>query len=476
MKDDSLLTRSMLKRSNTALYRQLYERIRSSILSGKFAPGMRLPSARSLSDRLGVARGTVEMAYQLLVSEGYTESRGAGGTIIAKISRGDLRRKLRLQKTRPAPSGSSIPLHPAKELALFQMGVPAVDAFPRKLWARCVTRAARGLTPSDLRMQEALGIERLRHALVGYLQISRGIECTVDQVFITAGYQGAIGLISHALMAPRDRIWIEDPGYFFAQQAFERLNANLIHVPVDEEGLDVEAGKRLGPKAKFALVTPTHHYPTGVTLSMTRRMALLTWAHANGAWIIEDDYDSEFHYQGRPLPALKSLDTVDRVLFVGTFSKVLFPGLRMGYLVVPRQLVAPFAAACRLWHPATSALEQRVVSEFIEQGHFARHIRRMRQLYAQRRSALVEAIRHTCGERLYFELNAGGMHMLGYLRGNVDDTSVAKKAFAQGLALAPFSLAAAKARVRPGLMMGFANVPVTAAESAANRLQQIFLR
>src|SRR5579875_2781870 len=333
------------RRLGLPAYRQIYERIRKAILSGNLPPGAKLPSTRSLSSQLAIARGTVELAYEMLAGEGYILGRAAAGTIVDP----ELAQKIALpaRRAREAAPHSASPrdFPPPTPPLPFQLGVPAFDAFPRKLWSRLVARRARGLSTLAMVYQDPAGYAPLRQAIVNYLAIARGIACTVEQVFVTAGFQGAIGLITHALLGKGDAVWVEDPGYFRAREAFILAGAAPVPVPVDSDGLDVAAGIARAPAALFAMVTPSHQSPLGVSLALPRRLALLAWATSRDAWIIEDDYDSEFRYRGRPLPALKSLDAAGRVLYVGTFSKVLLPGLRLGYLVVPEGETRRFARA-----------------------------------------------------------------------------------------------------------------------------------
>src|SRR5262245_9468747 len=322
------------RRLATPLFRQIYQRIREAILDGTLPPGASLPSTRSLAGQLSTARGTIELAYALLAGEGYVVGRAAAGTIVnpelsqllTSAAGQTLRGKL---ANRGDEFARVCPARP------FQMGLPALDAFPRKLWARLVARRARGLTSIAMVTQDPAGYAPLRRAIAGYLAIARGISCSTRQIFITAGYQGALGLITRTLLAPGDAVWFENPGYFRARDALAAAGAAIVPVPVDRDGLDVRFAIRRSPKARLAVVTPSHQCPLGVTLSLPRRLELLAWAAKTGAWIIEDDYDSEFRYTGHPLNALKSLDEADRVFYAGSFSKVLSPGLRLGYLVVP---------------------------------------------------------------------------------------------------------------------------------------------
>src|SRR5215470_11317856 len=294
----------------------------------------------------------------------------------------------------------------------FRLGLPALDAFPRKLWSRLVASEARALSPAGMAHPDPAGYEKLREAIVAYLAIARGIFCEPRQVFVTPGYQGALGLAARAVIAAGDEVWFEDPGYHLARQGLTEGGARLIPVPVDDEGMRIADGLAQAPRARFVVVTPSHQCPLGVTLSLPRRLALLSWAAEAGAWIIEDDYDGEFHYSGRPLPALKSLDRADVVLYAGSFSKVLFPALRLGYLVVPNRLVQSFTRASHSLHAGNARLEQAVVARFMIEGHFARHLKRMRGLYAARRAALADALTAAFGDHLRVALQSGGMHLL----------------------------------------------------------------
>lgn len=456
---------------DTPIYRQIYLRLKDAILAGQLAPGARLPSARSFAGELQLARGTVEAAYQLLSGEGYVVGHGAAGTFVDpalghRPTGGQDRRPARPPVAPGVPGRGSGTAPP-----LFQMGLPALDAFPRKAWSRLASRCIRSLSSAGLAYPDPMGHAPLRHAIATHLGVARGIACAPDQVFITAGYQGAIGLLTHVLLSPGDEVWTEDPGYFFARDAFKLAGAKPIAVPVDGNGLDVEAGRRRAPGARFAVVTPSHQFPAGMALSLSRRLALLKWASAAGAWIVEDDYDGELRYRGRPLPALKSLDKAGRVLYAGTFSKILFPGLRVGYLVVPDALLSRFARAAALLHPAPSALDQAAIATFMAEGHLARHIKRMRRLYELRRDALVEALDETLGDVLRVEPPAGGMHLVARLRRDADDMVIAKRAQERGLAPGALSRCASERRADPGLLLNFTNVTVESARIAARRLK-----
>jgi GntR family transcriptional regulator/MocR family aminotransferase len=449
----------------SALYQQIADRVRAAVVFGTIAPGTRLPSSRALSAQLGVARGTVDAAYAVLAGEGAVETRGASGTSVSRQfgarPEAPVQRTLFSAPEKAAPSPASLP---------FRMGLPALDAFPRTLWSGLSVRIARALQPNDLGYPDPAGYLPLRQAIAAYLRVSRGIGCQPEQVLITAGFQGALALVRRALLHPGDAVWVEDPGYLLARQALEAGGQKLVPVRVDREGMRVAAGMTAAPKARLALVTPTHQCPLGVSLSLPRRLALLAWAAEANAWVLEDDYDSEFRYTGHPLPALKSLDRADRVLFAGSFSKVLHPSLRLGYLVVPLELSDAFQRASRLLTSGQPSLEQRIVAAFIERGHFARHLRRMRGLYAERRKMLAAALTDAFGDRVAIELEAGGMHLLARFPGADNDGVLARRAAAAGLAPTALSGLSMAHDSGQGLLLNFANLPVETTDDAVRRL------
>jgi GntR family transcriptional regulator / MocR family aminotransferase len=426
--------------------------------------GARLPSARTLSAQLGVARGTVDAAYDLLAGEGAIEPRGAAGTVISAqvegLANAPAQRALRLGRPHAVPVTVPLP---------FQRGLPALDAFPRKLWSALTAKAARATTEADLGYPDVLGSIRLREEIVAYLGLARGIVCGPHQVLVTIGYQGALTLVRQVLLRPGDPAWVEDPGHPQAFQALEVGGASLVPVPVDAEGMRVAAGISAAPRAKLAVVTPTHQSPLGVSLSLPRRLALLAWAEEARSWVLEDDYDAEFRYTGPTPPSLKSLDRGERVLFAGSFSKTLFPGLRLGYLVVPDSLIEAMTRAARLITRGPPLLEQHVTAAFMAGGHFARHVKRMRGLYARRRAALAGAL----SGHYPVELAAGGMHLLIRLPAGVDDGDVARRALAAGLAPMALSSLSIAHEGGNGLMLGFTNVREEDAGALVARLVEI---
>jgi GntR family transcriptional regulator/MocR family aminotransferase len=438
---------------HTPLYRQVCEHIRTAIRTGQLRPGDRLPSTRSLAERFGTARGTMDTAYAILAGEGYLVGRGPAGTVVSA----ELDRRLVGAGGRPR-AASRAPRLAFRAPRPFQMGLPALDAFPRKVWSRLVARRARGFTPADMAYPDPAGDPPLREAIAAYLATSRGVRCAAGQILITNGYQDALNLVAAVLLQRGDKVWIEDPNFPPASQALKAAGATLVPIRVDAEGLRVSDGTARAPRASLAVVTPSHQSPLGVALSLPRRLALLSWASAVGAWIIEDDYDSEFRYLGRPLPALKSLDGDERVLYAGTFSKVLFPSLRLGYLVLPDSLVTRFARFHRLRHLGQGTLEQRVIADFMAAGYFARHLKHMRALYSARRRALADGLSTVFGDRISVDLKPGGMHLIARLGPGVSDVRLATLAQEGGFSVEALSRRATTHGCGQGLLLGFSNI------------------
>jgi len=411
------------------IYRQIYNRFRVAIASGVIKPGDRIPSARALTKELGLARGTIDAAYALLAAEGYVRARGQAGTVVTP----DLQPKLPLV----APSVSvderaSRPSYRPDSILPFQMGLPALDAFPRKIWARLSARCVRAMQPSDMTHPSVFGLPDLRAEIAAYLHMSRGISCSPSQVFVTSGYRHTLQLIGQSLLKSGDRVWVENPGYPPTRDLLRHLHIDTVPVRVDSDGLFLPDALRLAPDAKAAVVTPAHQSPLCVTLSLPRRLALLDWATENDAWIVEDDYDGEYRYVSRPLPALKSLDRDGRVLYAGTFSKVLFPALRLAYLVVPESQVGRFEQVMHAF-AGSPQLTQAIVTAFISDGHFSRHIQRMRKLYAERRAATIAGLESVLGERVSVDSPPGGMHLIVRLRHSQSDRLLVRRMHESGL-------------------------------------------
>lgn len=457
-------------REGQDLWRWLYAELRSAILDGRLKHGARMPSTRGLARQYGLSRGTVSAAFEQLHSEGYTRTQVGSGTFVASGApdrsmtarvRADpvempySTAALSKRGARMVDGVSALPPSRAVGKA-FRTYEPAVDLFPAELWARVAGRVLRRAPCSMYGQGNASGYQPLRKAIAEYVGASRGVRCTAAQIIVTAGAQQALDLAARLLLDPGDRVWLEDPGYPGARFAFRAAGARIIPVPVDSEGLNVQAGRRLARRAKIAYVTPASQFPLGVAMSLERRLALLDWAVAESAWIVEDEYDAEYRYSGRPFPALQSLDRSGCVLYIGTFTKMMFNALRLGFIVLPERLVDAFEAARTFMdrHPPT--LDQATVAEFISEGHFGQHVRRMRQVYAERMSVLVEAAHKHVGDWIDVREAASGMRTLGWLKRGLSDAAVAAKARELGLETAPLSGFTLRHTHPPALLLGFA--------------------
>jgi GntR family transcriptional regulator/MocR family aminotransferase len=480
------LTVALDPRSATPLHRQLYEEVRAAVLAGRLSAGARLPSTRALAADLAVSRNTVAGAFDQLLAEGYIEARPGAGTFVAQQLPEDLLRVSRRARSparsrTPAPRLSergrmlaATPVAPlsgeGNSASAFRPGIPALDAFPRALWARIAARLYRQSRFDLFSYGDPAGHPPLRRAIAEYLRAARGVNCTWEQVIVTSGSQQALDLAARVLLDPGDSAWVEDPGYFGARGAWTAAGVHCVPVPVDDEGVSVAEGERIAPQARMAYVSPSHQYPLGVTMSLPRRMALLAWARRRGAWIAEDDYDSEFRYSGRPLAALQGLDTAGRVIYIGTFSKVLFPALRLGYMVAPAGTAAAFAAARALSDRHPPGPSQALVAEFLADGHFARHVRRMRTLYAERQDALVSAARREWKGLLAVSPAPAGMHLVAWLPPGANDREVSRHAARAGIAAPPLSAYYHHPHSKPALLLGYSAVNVRKIQDGARRL------
>jgi GntR family transcriptional regulator / MocR family aminotransferase len=471
--------------SSTPLYLQLYENIRCAVVKGQLAAGIRLPSTRDLATRLGVSRNTVTSAFEQLFAEGYIEGKVGAGTYIAQVEIAPTHKAVF-----PSSDSLSMPCNISRRgqtiLALretifryrhdpiraFRPGVPALDAFPVDVWSKLMTQHWRYAQPDLLSYGDPCGYRPLRECVAEYLRLSRAIQCKADQVIIVSGSQQALDISARVLLDPNDTAWIEDPGYIGARNVFRGAEVNLVPVPIDQQGLNVEVGKLRGPDAKLVYVTPSHQFPLGYTMSLSRRLELLQWAQQSGAWILEDDYDSEYRYQSQPLAALQGLDESGRVIYMGTFSKVLFPSLRLGYLVVPPELVDAFAAARAMSDRHSPLFEQAVVADFITEGHFSRHLRRMRMLYAERQTALVSAAQ-SLSHCLNVQPCATGMHLIGWLPKGVDDRIVSQHLSQYGITAPALSTYRLEPSLTGGLILGYAAINVEMIYSAIRQMTSI---
>jgi GntR family transcriptional regulator/MocR family aminotransferase len=463
-----------------SLSARLHARLRKAMLDGALAPGAALPASRRLAEDAGVSRNTVEAVYDQLESEGFIERRHGSGSFVGRALP---ERELapapapRERHDPPAASGLSrrglLMAHPYAGEAVpvgraFLPTVPALDLFPRQLWARLLARAARAPGPDHLTAGDRAGFRPLREAIAAYVGSTRAVACAPDQVVVLTSSQQAIDLAVRLLTDPGDAVWHEEPGYPAAAAAFRAAGARVVPVPVDDEGLDVAAGQRLAPDARLVYVSPSHQFPTGVALSLSRRLQLLAWAARTGAFVIEDDYDSEFRYRGRPLAALHGLDEAGRVVYVGTFNKLMFPSLRLAYLVAPPALARRFVAARALVDGHSATLAQAALADFIREGHLGSHLRHMRAAYEERRQALVDAVAGL-GGRLTLGPIDGGMHACAYLPPGRDDVAISLAARRVGVELRPLSRLYL-ATPRPGFILGFAAAGPAEIRGAVERL------
>jgi GntR family transcriptional regulator/MocR family aminotransferase len=450
---------------------QLYARIRELILRGHLAADVQLPSSRTLVAELGVSRNTVVAAFDQLIAEGYLEAKVGAGSFVAStlpdalgksvraapqiVRSSRARRELSRTGETLTRRDATLPL-PIRPRA-FALGIPSVDEFPHAAWARIVAKRC-GRSGASLSAYGAPGgLRALREVVSDYLVTARGVRCTPAQVFIVGGSQQGLNLAVRILLDRGDSAWLENPGYHGAREALDAAGARITPVPVDSDGLDVSAGEAIEAHPRFVYVTPSHQFPLGTTMTMRRRAQLLALASKVDAWVFEDDYDSEFRYAGRPLPALQGLDDENRVIYAGTFSKGLLPSLRLGYLVVPTDLVDAFQRAHSVAGLHGSMLDQAVVADFIREGHFARHIRRMRRLYATRRELLIESLHRHLGSLIDVALPSSGTHVVVHLPAGMSDVDACRAAAANGVVTTPLSSAYIGA-APPGLLLGYASV------------------
>jgi GntR family transcriptional regulator/MocR family aminotransferase len=471
------------KRGGTR-FRWLYDALRSAIVTGTLGAGAQLPSTRSLARQHGIGRGTVVAVFEQLVSEGYVESIVGSGTFVRQELNGDARKPVGSTQPSP-PEGSGAELasgthlivrHAFPQLStnhkapVFRLGQPPLDVFPVKIWSRIATRRLRRLDRSLLSHRDWLGWRPLRAEIAAHLGSTRGIRCSADEIVVTSGTQHSLNLIARVVLDPRDRVWMEDPGYPAATALFRALGAEVIGVPVDDSGIDCRAAPRHLRPAKLAYVTPGCQFPLGVPLSLPRRRQLLEWARKAHAWIVEDDYDGEFRFSGRPLAALRSLGAGDCVIYVNSFNKSLFPTLRLGFLLAPARLIDAVAACRSVLDPVPGAIEQAILCDFISAGHMARHLRRMRDICAERIDLLRSRVRLELEGVMQLLPTHVGLHAVGWLAAGSDDQEAARRAAAHdvdSLALSRFTVSRT---MNPALVLGIASGDAQAIRRGVTRL------
>jgi GntR family transcriptional regulator/MocR family aminotransferase len=455
------------RETGASAFRWLCSALRAAILDGRLRPGARLPATRDLARQCRLSRGTIVTAFEQMKSEGYLSARTGSGTYVNTVLPDSLlevahkartpfrrhpARRLSDVATRAHPFRTSAP----SRTRAFRANQPALDLFPTTLWAQVAGRTLRRASIDQLRGCDPLGYEPLRKAVADYLYGARGVSCGLEQVVIVSGVQEALDLVGRLVLDAGDGACLENPGYIGAALTFVALGARIFSEPIDAEGMVLPRPRHR--QARIVYVTPAHQFPIGVSMSLPRRLALIDWAHRAGALIFEDDYDSEFRYAGSPVPALQGLDRHGVVLFAGSFSKVLFPSVRLGYLVVPTDLVDRVAALKSIANRFAPVLEQATLSDFITEGHFGRHVRRMREVYAERLGVLIESGRETLAGLLDISDVEAGLQTVAWLVRNIDGGSAAAAASEHNVEVIPVSRYCREPIEREGLVLGFAAV------------------
>jgi GntR family transcriptional regulator / MocR family aminotransferase len=472
--------------ASRSIHRQIYDGFRAAIVDGSLRPGQRIPSTRVLAAEIGVSRLPALNAYAQLLAEGYLESRVGAGTVVS-ASIPD-----RLTSSEPTvaihASTDSGPrpvarcsIRPRIEASpwlecwgAFRVGQVAFDQFPVHVWSNLIARRCRTMDAQSAHYGDLMGSLILREAIADYLKIARSVRCEAEQIMIVNGSQQALEISTRALLESGSHVWLEDPGYRLARDVLALNGCRPVPVPIDTEGLDVAAGIKKCRKARAAFVTPSHQFPLGVTMSASRRLKLLDWARDSGAWIIEDDYDSEYRYQSLPIASLQGLDANSRVIYVGTFSKVLFPALRLGYIVIPADLVGRFLTIRRIMDLGPPTFHQEVLADFIVDGHFARHLRRMRVLYGELRSKLVGSLGKHLGDMVEVIGDESGMHLAVTLRNRHHDVEIAKRAARQNLSVWPLSPSYLEdGASRQGFILGFGGISMSEIPNAVRKLRSL---
>jgi len=466
--------------AGATLLRWLYDEIRLAIVEGRLAPGARLPSTRGIARQHRVARGTVVAAFEHLIAEGYIEGSVGSGSFVRDVTAlapPASRARSRAPVVTPSLSvrGQRLVSHPfplriTGRTHTFRLDMAALEAFPIRTWSRITARCLRTGVPGLLAHGETLGFPPLRAAIAQYVGLTRGVQCSADEVVITSGTQASLDLIARLVLDPGDRVWVEDPCYTAIPALLEALGAEVVGVPVDEAGIDCDAGRRRARGAKLACVTPGCHFPLGATLSLQRRLALLEWARNAGAWIFEDDYDSQLGFSGRPLAALRSLDRTGSVIYSNSFSKMLFPSLRLGFLIVPQSLLGAVDAARSVLQRFPSVLDQAVLAEFIGAGHMEQHMRRMRDLYTARHDGLVRLAQQELADVLRLAPVTAGLQTVGWLADGIPEVQASRLAVEQGIVAVPLSQLTVERSMPPGLVLGAADTDFPAIRRGVEQL------
>src|SRR6266536_1853183 len=474
------------RKAPKALHRQIYDAYRAAIVDGSLRAGQRVPSTRALASEIRVSRFPVLNAYAQLLAEGYFESRVGAGTVVSNSLPDHLTSSAPAGATQPVTRSGPRPFARRSSIlprvdrfpwlqswGAFRVGQVAFDQFPFRVWSSLVARHCRNLDVQSSHYGNLMGSQVLRETLSDYLRTARSVRCDAEQVMIVGGSQHALEISARVLLDPGNRVWVEEPCYGLARDVFALTGCHPVPVPVDSEGLDVATGIKQCRKARAAFVTPSHQFPLGVTMSASRRLQLVDWAQSSGSWIIEDDYDSEYRYESLPMASLQGLDANSRVIYIGTFSKVLYPSLRLGYAVIPADLVDRFRAIRRVMDLGPATFYQEVIADFIREGHFARHIRRMRVLYGELRSALVENLTKELGSVVEIVGDEAGMHVTVKLNSGDDDLAISGRAARQHLSLWPLSPSYMGEASRQGFILGFGGTTMAEIPNAVRKLRSL---
>ncbi|MBA2743279.1 MAG: PLP-dependent aminotransferase family protein [Chthoniobacterales bacterium] len=478
---------SIDRRASKPLYQQIYESFRSRVLRCELRAGELVPSSRSLARDLRISRLPVLNAYAQLLAEGYFESKVGAGTFIATSLPGRQNparaagpSSARRTERRISTHAAALPEYErpswAESLGPFQVGQPELDKFPIDIWLKLTARYSRRMRLKGLQYGDPMGLQDLREGIAAYVRRSRGVRCEARQIMVVSGSQQALDLTTRVLLDAGTPAWVEEPGYWLVHNVLRAAGCRAVPVPVDEQGLNVAAGIQLSRNARAAFVAPSHQYPLGVTMSAARRLQLLEWAERAGAWIVEDDYDSEYRYDSMPVASLQGLDENDRVIYIGTFSKVMFPSLRLGYLIIPPDLVNRFAAVRQTMDLCPPHITQAIMVDFLREGHFARHIRRMRPTYAERRRVLIDELRRELGDSIRLMGADAGMHVAILLNARQDDGKIAAAAAQQSLWLSALSALYVGSAPRQGLVLGFGNTKSAQIPAAVRHLKMLVQR
>jgi GntR family transcriptional regulator / MocR family aminotransferase len=477
------------RKDGQEMWRWLYTELRSAIIDGRLKFGARLPSTRNLAAQYGLARGTVVAAFQQLRAEGYISSEVSAGTFVLPAPGWETISPKKQRSSRQVVSKATIAKRSQNLLKTtfilpashsigkaFRCYEPAIDLFPVELWARIAARVYRKAPRSLYGQGDAGGYPPLRRAIAEYVGHSRGVRCSAEQVIVTSGAQQALHLLGRVLLDPGDEVWMEDPGYPGASQGFQSAGANVIPIPVDKDGIDVARGITSSPAARMVYVTPANQFPLGTVMSAERRVELLTWAVSAAAWIIEDEYDAEYRYSGKPIASLHSLDRSGSVIYVGTFTKMLFNALRIGFIIVPEHLVETFRIARSFMDRHAPTLDQAVLTEFINEGHFGHHVRKMRQVYSDRSQLLVQEANRRLSGLLDVEHAQSGMCTVAWIKTRVTEMVLTRRAEHLGLEVRPISSFVSKYEQKPALMLGFAGCNESEIERGVSVLEAILSR